>query len=232
MKIWCFNLCRNSYGSHRCQKNIIAAIIWQKKSWLNLQNVKYCRNMFPYFLTFLFGDCETEAFILISTPFNLPFSWLFGEFHNFLTHIKIYWLFPDFLRFSFFPDYFLTCGNPAFVQAQIKENIKLRVTGFCEGNSPVTSEFPAQRASNAENVSIWLRHHVLLMRGSYIYIENHYTGKMASFLMKWSPEAWTRWPLFCKWDFQLHFFLHWVGINQPETKWTPFCKHHFQIHFL
>ena len=37
---------------------------------------------------------------------------------------------------------------------------KLRVTGLCEGNSPVTSEFPAQRTSNAENVSIWWRHHV------------------------------------------------------------------------
>ena len=32
---------------------------------------------------------------------------------------------------------------------------KLRVTGLCEGNSPETGEFPAQRASNAENVSIW-----------------------------------------------------------------------------
>ena len=28
------------------------------------------------------------------------------------------------------------------------------VTGLCEGNSPVTGEFPAQRASNAENISI------------------------------------------------------------------------------
>ena len=28
---------------------------------------------------------------------------------------------------------------------------KLRVTGLCEGNSPVTDEFPAQRASNMEN---------------------------------------------------------------------------------
>ena len=36
---------------------------------------------------------------------------------------------------------------------------KLRVTGLCEGNSPVTGEFPAQRASNAKNVSIWWRHH-------------------------------------------------------------------------
>ena len=41
-----------------------------------------------------------------------------------------------------------------------KETSKLRATGLCEGNSPVTGEFPAQRASNAENVSIWWRHHV------------------------------------------------------------------------
>ena len=41
-----------------------------------------------------------------------------------------------------------------------KETSKLRVTGLCAGNSPVTGEFPAQIASNAENVSIWWRHHV------------------------------------------------------------------------
>ena len=40
-----------------------------------------------------------------------------------------------------------------------KKTSKLRVTGLCEGNSPVTCEFPAQRASNAENVSIRWRHH-------------------------------------------------------------------------
>ena len=44
--------------------------------------------------------------------------------------------------------------------AQIKETSKPRVTGLWAGNSPVTGEFPAQRASNAENVSIWWRHHV------------------------------------------------------------------------
>ena len=36
---------------------------------------------------------------------------------------------------------------------------KFRVTSLCAGNSPVTGEFPAQRSSNAENVSIWWRHH-------------------------------------------------------------------------
>ena len=40
-----------------------------------------------------------------------------------------------------------------------KKASKLRVTGLCEENSPVTGKFPAQRASNAENASIWWRHH-------------------------------------------------------------------------
>ena len=36
---------------------------------------------------------------------------------------------------------------------------KLRAIGLCEGNTPMTGEFPAQRACNAEKVSIWWRHH-------------------------------------------------------------------------
>ena len=40
-----------------------------------------------------------------------------------------------------------------------KKASKLRVTCHCAGNSPVTGEFPAQMASNAENVSISWRHH-------------------------------------------------------------------------
>ena len=42
-----------------------------------------------------------------------------------------------------------------------KKSSKLRVTGLCERNSPVTGEFPLQRASDAENVSIWRRHHLI-----------------------------------------------------------------------
>ena len=36
-----------------------------------------------------------------------------------------------------------------FVQVHIKENI--HVTSFCEGNSLMIGEFPAQKASNAKN---------------------------------------------------------------------------------
>ena len=40
-----------------------------------------------------------------------------------------------------------------------KQISKLCVTGLCAGNSSVTGEFPAQKASNAKNVSIWWHHH-------------------------------------------------------------------------
>ena len=48
-----------------------------------------------------------------------------------------------------------------------KKTPKLHVTGLCEGNSLVTEGFPAHRASNAENVSIWWRHHCCILLGFY-----------------------------------------------------------------
>ena len=40
-----------------------------------------------------------------------------------------------------------------------RKTYELHVTGLCARNSPVTGEFPVRRASNAENASIWWRHH-------------------------------------------------------------------------
>ena len=63
-----------------------------------------------------------------------------------------------------------------------KKTSKLRVTGLCAGNSPGTGEFPAQMASNVENVSIWWRYHAnikrvaILQRYSLfptVYLVNH-----------------------------------------------------------
>ena len=42
-----------------------------------------------------------------------------------------------------------------------KKTSKLHATGLCAGKSPGTGEFPSQMASNAENASIWWRHHDL-----------------------------------------------------------------------
>ena len=46
------------------------------------------------------------------------------------------------------------CLLKCLFRCRSKKTSKLRVTGLCE--------FPVQMASNAENVSIWWRHHVLV----------------------------------------------------------------------
>ena len=61
------------------------------------------------------------------------------------------------------PQHFLLKG---LFRRRSKKTSKLRVTGLCVGNSPVTGEFPAQMASYSENVSIWWRHHGRYSRGS------------------------------------------------------------------
>ena len=53
------------------------------------------------------------------------------------------------------------CLLKPLIRRSSKQTSKLRVTGLWVGNSPGTGEFPAQRASNAENAFIWWRHHVM-----------------------------------------------------------------------
>ena len=45
------------------------------------------------------------------------------------------------------------------VYSDAEKTSKLRVTLLCAGNSPRHGEFLAQMSSNAENFSIWKRHH-------------------------------------------------------------------------
>ena len=55
------------------------------------------------------------------------------------------------------------CLFNRYSRRRSKNTSKLCVTGLHEGNSPLTGEFPAQMASNAEIVSIWWRHHVVFL---------------------------------------------------------------------
>ena len=48
----------------------------------------------------------------------------------------------------------ITSLTSVYSRRRTKKTSKPRVTGLCEGNSPVTGEFPAQKASNAENVIV------------------------------------------------------------------------------
>ena len=67
----------------------------------------------------------------------------------------------------------LTIVYLTIYSAQIPKTSKLRVTGLCAGNSPVTYEFPAQMASNAENVSIWWRHHVVAIASIFKFMRDN-----------------------------------------------------------
>ena len=53
-------------------------------------------------------------------------------------------------------------------KAQIKETPKLHVTGLCAWNSAVTGEFPAQRDSYAEDVTMWWRYHGVFRHGNHL----------------------------------------------------------------
>ena len=70
--------------------------------------------------------------------------------------------------------------NRLFRRRSMKTS-KLRVTSLCAGNSPVTGEFPAERANNADNVSfdnvimssppfytIWSLYHMAREHGSSV----------------------------------------------------------------
>ena len=86
------------------------------------------------------GSChDTNPVVTSGTGGSL--QWRHNELHCVSNHRRLHGL--------------LTC----LFSYRSKETSKLRVTGLCAGNSRVTGEFPAHKASNAENVSIWWRHH-------------------------------------------------------------------------
>ena len=94
-----------------------------------------------------------------------------------------------------------------------KKTSKLRVTSLCVGNSPGTGEFPAQMASNAENVSIWWRHHEMFWNfppyHAHVIYYNFYLPRVKC---NWSS------PFFCRrGDWATISFKHWKKIRS----WDP-----------
>ena len=78
----------------------------------------------------------------------------------------------------------LDCLFSRLSRLRSKKASQLRVTGLCEGNPPVTGGFPSQRTSNAENVSIWWRHHAadeFLVSFIQWYAEDYFTVHVCPF---------------------------------------------------
>ena len=104
-------------------------------------------------------ECSAKGMVIaegLLPTWDEPVQWLHNERDGVSNHRRI------------------NCLPNPLSRCRSKKTSKLLVTGLCEGNSPVTGEFPAQRASNAENVSIWWRHHALQF-WSYIVGYNFYT---------------------------------------------------------
>ena len=87
---------------------------------------------------------------------------------------------------------------PWTVQAHIKEKM-LRFSGFRDGNSQVTGEFALKRDSNAENVSIWWRHHSNHRLDGVESLRNHATHDLISKLEAvWALEHTVEWDKLVK----------------------------------
>ena len=93
-----------------------------------------CRDLLHYFQSRWLSEREVRRQSLV-------LQWRYNECDNVSNHLR------------------LDCLLNRLFRCRSKKTSKLRITGLCEGNSPVTSEFPAQRASNAENVSLGWRYH-------------------------------------------------------------------------
>ena len=93
---------------------------------------------------------------------------------------------------------------------------KLRVTGLCAGNSPVTDEFPAQLTSIAENVSIWWRHQFNCLVRTSTNV-SHLTTVKCEWIKSFSSVCW-------KWILFISCFFHYLkGIFSSLITPSPFA---------
>ena len=83
--------------------------------------------------------CKFPLLLITFSPGDFPLQWRHNECYGVSNHQH------------------LDCLLSHLFRRTSKKTPKLRVIGLCEGTTPVTSEFPAQRASNAEVVSIYIR---------------------------------------------------------------------------
>ena len=74
--------------------------------------------------------------------------------------------------------------STAIQGADKRKTSKLCVTGLCDGNSPLTIEFPTQWASNTENVSIWWHHDVDFRQWLLSYVASQ-PGPMPETAISW-----------------------------------------------
>ena len=135
------------------------------------------------------------------------------------------------------------------MRTHIKETPKSMLLALCEGNSPVTGEFPAQVASNAEKPSIgWCHHEYIVIICKYLIRQNVKCG-----CIFFCPLSLILWCAVCehlgpfykhgltlipawisnhilskKWEWITNSFSNFNGCNSKGWEWIS----NFIIHFI
>ena len=105
-----------------------------------------------------------------------------------------------------------------------KKTSKFRVTGLCAGNSPVTDEFPAQMASNAENISLWWRHH-----GETKFDDIDHSSVTRVLAIKYIQSLWNLWSIFSSIDYCIWDCRHDIRL---KIKWYVYQYHMLDMTIL
>ena len=119
-----------------------------------------CRNYFRYIVVMKESPCEAASVLYLRTTPPQCLTRIHKSMCRCCIPLSLRWRHNGHDGVSNHQPhhYFLN----RLVRRRSKKTSKLHVTGLCAGNSPMTAEFPAQVASDAENVSIWWRHHVVI----------------------------------------------------------------------
>ena len=115
----------------------------------------------PCVFTTIYGQCHLSSwvgFVSASNSVSCKRTWLDNTGSS-LAAKSLQWRHNGRDSVSNHQPYYCLLNH--LFRRRSKKTSKLRITGLYAWSSPVTDEFPAQMASNAENVSIWWRHHVV-----------------------------------------------------------------------
>ena len=159
-----------------CNFSTLALMVWTSRRRSSISGIEITRNnLTPALLcnhkpSKVWGGITYQFLIFIGSAVEVC-NWYLSMLSSKLTSVKavpaLQWLDNEFDGVSNHQPHNRLLNR--LFRHRSKKTSKLRVTGLCEGNSPATSEFPALRAINAENVSIWWRHHVDVHRWEIFY---------------------------------------------------------------
>ena len=106
----------------------------------------------------------------------------------------------------------LDCLLNRLFRCRSKKTAKPRATDLCEGNAPVTGEFPSQRTSNVENASIWWRHHAYAKPSKWLLELKTLTSDLVS----WISTLCLTWALCCWYQNIRYNWLKTVAADTPD----------------